>query len=817
MVTTTRRRGPSSQLTSSSPSIHSTPSKPKKTTCIESQNLKINPFTTFKEDIENYHLSSPPCKIRRTSSRLNSSPSKSLVKSISYPCKLSIDKIDSKRLQLENIETNIIALQTEGHPHVSDTTATLIDLEATPKPKQAVDTIVSIPFPNVFSHARHLLRLSSVSDLGKDEVVGRSQEVEKLHRFLTNRYPSLFDDDNYNPEGGKSLYISGPPGTGKTHLINSILLNPNHRVHQTLTSSGIRVHFINCMAMGNPLGSSGSVIDSSISSGSNSLDDQLWRKIAACVGLKEKCFKSPSKTSKKSSIKDLVKNFILSEQSQPCLIILDEIDHLATSKQPLITSLLTLSQLAPNSNFTVIGIANTLDLTTRFTWSLESTEDEVRQHRPEPDLIHFSPFDANDMIQVVKQRLQHLLPSYSKIGSSVSIWGSSPAQKLFSHGLASETIPLFQSTALTLCAKRVSNVTGDLRTFLAILRKLIDTLESRAIENIDFIKPTSKDNDPASNNSVLDTPTKMRKFSRIISTSQLLPDLKNSQLQTNESFTDPTSHFTPLTAPKITATELIKYLNQSKILNQSSTSNKSCSEQECKTKLNELNLHQSLGLVCLCVAWSRHQANGGDGGVGKKKAFAIYRELMQGLKIAEVSECEWQDVIESGLQTRGLVNVSSSSSLNSFLSPSSSIRSTTSTPSKNKFSRSMGFSSPSKSKLSNVLSPQKTPRKKKTNENVETDEVTLSPVYGLSILIKSFKSLERESKVIDEILKEVIMNEERLIKKKRKWQSDERNEKEFIGRVGKRIGKDENEAEEEEEEVVRNRIVGVNDEGSVRD
>ncbi|EGG02287.1 uncharacterized protein MELLADRAFT_57183 [Melampsora larici-populina 98AG31] len=128
----------------------------------------------------------------------------------------------------------------------------------------------------------------------------------------------------------------------------------------------------------------------------------------------------------------------------------------------------------------------------------------------------------------------------------------------------------------------------------------------------------------------------------------------------------------------------------------------------------------------------------------------------------------------------------------------------------------MGFSSPSKSKLSNVLSPQKTPRKKKANENVEKDEVTISSVYGISILIKSLKSLEREKKVIDELLKEVIINEERLIKRKRKYQSDDRNEKEFIGQVGKRIGNEENQ-EEEEEEAVKNRIVGVNDEGSVRD
>ncbi|KNE86803.1 hypothetical protein PSTG_19830, partial [Puccinia striiformis f. sp. tritici PST-78] len=90
---------------------------------------------------------------------------------------------------------------------------------------------------------------------------------------------------------------------------------------------------------------------------------------------------------------------------------------------------------------------------------------------------------------------------------------------------------------------------------------------------------------------------------------------------------------------------------------------------ECVKKLQDLNLHQSLVLVCLCVAWSREQdeTHNTGCGVGRSQAYEIYRNCLKptdgynsrntfNIGINPVSESEWADLLESGLQTRGLVS-----------------------------------------------------------------------------------------------------------------------------------------------------------------
>lgn len=169
--------------------------------------------------------------------------------------------------------------------------------------------VPSLPFPNIFNHARHLLRLSTVTDLEKDHLVGRTQEVSKLCGFLTSRFPNLFDTaSNTIEQSGSSLYISGPPGTGKTHMVHSILLNPNHSISQKLKKGGIQVHLINCIAMGGPMGMG-------VGSGTGgSLDEEMWKRIGMCVG----CNSVQKKSNKKMSCREVVEEWILyNDECQP--------------------------------------------------------------------------------------------------------------------------------------------------------------------------------------------------------------------------------------------------------------------------------------------------------------------------------------------------------------------------------------------------------------------------------------------------------------------------------------------------------------------
>lgn len=465
---------------------------------------------------------------------------------------------------------------------------------------------------------------------------------------------------------------------------------------------------------------------------------------------------------------------ILSSAPDDSIIVLDEIDHLATSKQPLITSLLTLSHQAPNANFTVIGIANTLDLTTRFTWAL-SPDAPI-----EPDLIHFSAFDAPDMIGIVQQRLKHLLPSYS-CAPPHPIWGSSPATKLFASPAlppaGPEPTPLFHPAALQLCAKRVSAVTGDLRTFLSILRKLIDGLEANHTQAADFLAP-------APTSSVLDTPTKMRKFSRIISTSQLLPDLGA------RSETDPASHFTPSSAPKVTAADVVRYLKTSGALGESTAAN---AKAECARKLRDLNLHQSLALACLCVAWSRG-ADDGVSNVSKADAYAVYRTSL-GTALKPVSASEWRELVDSGLQTGGLVRCTVAST-----APS--------TPSKRRggFPRS-ALCTPTKPKP--MASPARSPRKQELNED------SLSSVHSLSVLVECLKSVEGLSEAVLELLNEVLVAEERRVRRSRKRKAEEM--KSVMGSCSRSraVGGPNN--DQDEDLPLDDGLVSQADEGDVRD
>ncbi|KAG0139625.1 hypothetical protein CROQUDRAFT_666234 [Cronartium quercuum f. sp. fusiforme G11] len=797
-------------------------------TIIKNQSLSFDPTSpTYKltsvtwntspisSVIEPDHQSptQPPKKLRRIS---NLSPSKSkLHKSTSQPHRLSVQSnptISPSKLKLkpnENLPThhsshNLPDLRLSNQsPFTSNS--------ITPKPNHASKPIHHhhhTSFPNVFAHARHLLRLSTVSDLEKDSIVGRSQEVIKLTHFITHRYPHLFDQNTTlrkTSEVGKSLYISGPPGTGKTHLIHSVLLNPNHSIHQKLKAGGIKVHLINCIAIGGSVG----VVNSTANS-SGSLDDELWRQIGTCIGCSD-LFKSHSKSSKKLSTKEIVEEFIHTDECRPSIIVLDEIDHLASSKNPLITSLLNLSHNSPSNNFTIIGIANTLDLTTRLISTNVTT----------PELIHFSAFNATELVEIVKQRLGHLLPSYTTSNQTKL---DSPAQNLFGSSPATmnkdQTIPLFHPTALTLCAKKVSTITGDLRIFLSILRKLIDNLESNVLSSSSTLDSNEKVN------SVLDTPTKMRKFGRIISSSQLLPDIsKDNDDNEAKKMIDEGSFYTPINVPKITASEVLKHFKT--IRGTLGTISKG-SENECIDKLKDLNLQQSLTLVCLCVSWSR--------GINTKKmSYEIYKECNnKNLIGGKLSESEWSEVIESSLVSKGLIKIENNHNHHNSLCKS---------PSKSKLFNNSPIKSPTKinsiitttptkknknfSNQSYINSPNRTP-----NKNNNINDSMIDSIYDISILIQSFKSLNNHSnqdqegkdtillkKEMFKILNQVIIEEEKMIKRnlKRKLIDEQMNGHNNSNQLGDYSQNHYEVEEDEEEEVIKSRLVNVNDEGSTKD
>ncbi|TIB00701.1 hypothetical protein E3P94_02000 [Wallemia ichthyophaga] len=177
---------------------------------------------------------------------------------------------------------------------VETETATHTPSHSRSTPLLRQDTLNTLSQPsNIYATARNAIRsMNAASD--SDELVGRDEEIRTIRNFIDPASPH------------SSLYVSGPPGGGKTAAVR-------------LVTRGMRARWLNCMTY--------------------SGDGLLEEVMSVGVSMDRKSDK---------------------DKDQPRLVILDEIDTLAHEH------LLKLFQLFQNQNSShtkLIGIANALDLT----------------------------------------------------------------------------------------------------------------------------------------------------------------------------------------------------------------------------------------------------------------------------------------------------------------------------------------------------------------------------------------------------------------------------------------------------------------------
>ena len=276
-------------------------------------------------------------------------------------------------------------------------------------------------------------------------LIGREEERKQLNFVVQS---------GIQTKSGRCLYVSGPPGTGKSALVTEVC-------HEAQGCPDVRTASVNCVTVKSSKDIYGKLIDDLSDDGQDLEEDEIARLRAIFV---------PKRKTKAGPI---------------YIVTLDEIDHLLTLDLEIIYSLFEWS-LDRSSCLILIGIANALDLTDRFLPRLKA-------RNLKPQLLPFLPYTASQIASVITTKLKNLSP------------GPSATQ--------TDHIPFIQPAAIQFCSKKVASSTGDLRKAFNIICRTIDLVEAETKQiyqaNLDSQGlPNSPSKSPLNENPNLSSPSK---------------------------------------------------------------------------------------------------------------------------------------------------------------------------------------------------------------------------------------------------------------------------------------------------------------------
>ncbi len=255
-----------------------------------------------------------------------------------------------------------------------------------------------------------------------------NQSESLPERELESRALKNFIKTHLINSQSSSLYISGPPGTGKTAQVNLTLsqfLNTNKHGVQNCCIDGInyKIGFtsINCM------------IISKISH----IFAEIYKNLTNGV-------KPNSLQSSKMELLSLLSNTATADMN---IVVLDELDKLVTNDQQILFELFSWT-IFKESKFLLIGISNSLDMIDRLL-------PRLKINGLNPNTLSFMPYTADQIKSIIITKLKLLNVKDPN----------------------STNIPIMHPAAIQLCAKKSSNNTGDLRKAFDICRNSIEMVE----------------------------------------------------------------------------------------------------------------------------------------------------------------------------------------------------------------------------------------------------------------------------------------------------------------------------------------------------
>ncbi|BGO93533.1 hypothetical protein NBRC10512_000731 [Rhodotorula toruloides] len=330
--------------------------------------------------------------------------------------------------------------------------------DASHAPSPAPEPSTSRGIPNIYTHASSLLT-PSCSLASSLPLTGRTDQHETLLAFLTRRFPSVYGSTSSRP-GPAAMYVSGPPGIGKTALLASTIAAFRRLVEDRECEEEVGVLVENCATI----------------AGQGSVWERLGRGLGMDMDLGSERSARRAKEAFEEGLKD----------GRKYLLVLDEIDHLvspssstasSSSYQPdLLSSLFALAS-TPASPLTLIGIANDLTLkalalptlATNVTGKGKAKADPLNTPT-KPIRVHFKPYSWQELVAIVAQRLSLLAPQYPLDLNDASVSTVTTEQPAAGK---KATYPLIDKPALERCAKKVAAGTGDVRTMLDVVRRAI--------------------------------------------------------------------------------------------------------------------------------------------------------------------------------------------------------------------------------------------------------------------------------------------------------------------------------------------------------